>query len=129
MGIGKIIAIIGGVTVGAVGAYNYSTTGCPLGTTSETDSAVVSLVQTVAVAVDGDDCTLGCSIDDSSQTRVSAEAAISQADVSLDCCSLDADAALLSVNENAESSCCETDSAEAVEAEKAECCKAEKSDG
>lgn len=129
MGIGKIIAIIGGVAAGATGAYNYSTTGCPLGTTSEADSAGVLSVQAVAVAVDGDDCTLGCSVDDSSQAQVSAEAVISQADAFPDCCSLDADASLLSVNEDAKSASRETDSAEAVEAEKAECSKAETSDG
>ncbi len=31
VGIGKAFAIVGGLLVGAVGAYNFTTTGCPLG--------------------------------------------------------------------------------------------------
>ena len=61
MSIGKAIAIIGGVAVGAVGAYNFSSTGCLLGTSCGTDSeAAAASVQTVA---DGDACPLGCAME------------------------------------------------------------------
>jgi len=50
MAIGKIIAVVAGIAVGGVAAYNYSTTGCPLGTGAcATDEAAVT-----AVAADGE---------------------------------------------------------------------------
>ena len=51
MGIGKAFAIVGGLLVGAVGAYNYSTTGCPLGVgacAAERAEAVTATTTTVA---------------------------------------------------------------------------------
>lgn len=50
MGIGKAFAIVGGLLVGAVGAYNYSTTGCPLGGACDTDQAEADTAITTTVA-------------------------------------------------------------------------------
>ncbi|USN99944.1 MAG: hypothetical protein H6810_04585 [Phycisphaeraceae bacterium] len=49
MAIGKALAIVGGVLVGAVGAYNYSMTGCPLGSCDDKGEAAVT-----ATSAEGD---------------------------------------------------------------------------
>jgi hypothetical protein len=129
MGIGKIIAIIGGVAVGAVGAYNYSSTGCPLGTTGACDTGEAS-VQTVAAQQD-DACALGCSMDAADVATLAV--AESEADsccskeaveaVADSCCSKegskDSGVALLSVSETTEA---EAGEADACVGEEAECC-------
>jgi len=133
MGYGKFIAIIGGVAVGAIGAYNYSTTGCPLGTTSETDLAATPLLQTVAA--DGDACSLGCSTDEMSLAQVSVESEPSES-VNIEssvaaatCSAPDADAVLLCVSEDLDSTCCEVGSPVVEEAENTESGKPAESDG
>ena len=124
MSFGKAIAIIGGVAVGAVGAYNYSTTGCPLGTGS-CDSGETAVVATVAD--EGDACPLGCSMEsDAATLAVSATAASTDS-----CCSAEAEACAETVAADAEGmSCCSMDKAAAVmavaaESSEASCCSAE----
>ena len=46
VGIGKGFAIVGGLLVGAVGAYNFSTTGCPLGGVCDDDTRASDVATT-----------------------------------------------------------------------------------
>ena len=134
MSIGKAIAIVGGVVVGAVGAYNYSTTGCPLGTGS-CGTEETSAVATQMVAAEGEACSLGCSMESDAKTLsvvAEGEAAsccsMEKAAVAVaSCCSAESDAAVLAVADKAEGSCCSAEAAEAVEVvavadEAAGCC-------
>jgi hypothetical protein len=130
MSIGKAIAIVGGVVVGAVGAYNYSTTGCPLGTGS-CGTEETSAVATQMVAAEGEACPLGCSMESDAKTLAvvaegDAESCCSMekaADAVASCCAAESEAAVLAVADKAEGSCCSAEAAEAVEvAEKAESC-------
>ena len=137
MSIGKAIAIIGGVAVGAVGAYNFSTTGCFLGSGScSTDTAAVSAVAGQAADA-GDACALGCAAyDEVGQTNLvrmdTAESesccssegeAVAQTD-EMSCCSTAKAAAVLAVAETTEcaeaSSCCSAESTEVADA--GSCC-------
>lgn len=145
MGIGKIIAIIGGVAVGAVGAYNYSSTGCPLGTTGACDTGDAS-VQTVAAQQD-DACPLSCSMDTAdvatlavAETKADSCCSTEKAEAVADsCCSKEGEVALLSVSETSEAEACEGEDSECCgqcadggecAADVGEgCCQAEKTDG
>ena len=100
MSIGKAIAIIGGVAVGAVGAYNFSSTGCLFGTEGSCDASSTAAVQTVAGTDEA--CPLGCS--------------------------MDAGAEVLAVSTTEEASCCSTEGAVEVATEAADsCCSADAS--
>lgn len=135
MGFGKAIAIIGGIAAGAVGAYNYSTTGCPLGTGS-CDAGESAALVTATSQSEGDACPLGCSMDantDAATLMVSGEMVSGEtvsgemaSTGSASCCSsMSKAAAVMAVAETTEaaSSCCSAESAQAVQvAEKAESC-------
>jgi hypothetical protein len=146
MSFGKAIAIAGGIAVGAFGAYNYSTTGCPLGTGCGTDDAAATATPVVQTVAEDEACPLGCSMDSDAKTLAvagdagSCEAASSccsegseavelvAAEGASCCSSMNKGAAVLAVSETTEAagSCCSAESAETAEvalvAEKAEDC-------
>ena len=143
MAIGKAIAIIGGVAVGAIGAYNFSSTGCFLGSCGTEESAASApAVETVAAT--GESCALGCSMDSDAATLAVADTAECESacetaceeQVADSCCSsMSKGEALLVAAETAEcgedaGACCGSDKdacdADAEDCSKGEaCCKSE----
>jgi hypothetical protein len=135
MSIGKAIAIIGGVAVGAIGAYNFSSTGCFLGSCG-TDEAAASATTNAAVqtVADAEPCPLGCSMEgealaaasESCCSESSEAIELVSADAGSCCSSVDKVAAMtVAATESAESSCCAAEG-EAVAA--AESCCSEAAD-
>lgn len=125
MAIGKIIAVIAGVAVGGITAYNFTTTGCMLGSCGAEKAAAVQPVSSVAEKGDCCPTTTGCPLcpDAAADKAVVTEVALTEqtGECSMEpACSRD-DASTCSKGE----SCCKaaaTEVAEKADSAEKPCC-------